>query len=72
VVYTVSSFEFVSYEVYNRWGDLLYKTRMPGGAWWDGTYKNAPCPDGVYFFIVNARDFSGKEYNEHGTLTLLR
>jgi gliding motility-associated-like protein len=72
LVYTVSSFEFVSYEIYNRWGDLLYRTRMPGGAWWDGTYNNAPCSDGVYFFKVNALDFSGKEYSANGAFTLLR
>ncbi|MCG9879670.1 MAG: gliding motility-associated C-terminal domain-containing protein [Bacteroidia bacterium] len=72
VVYTVSSFEYVSYQIYNRWGDLLYTTKFPGGAWWDGTYKNQPCPEGVYFFIVDARAFNGKEYNLHGTVTLLR
>jgi gliding motility-associated-like protein len=71
-VYTLSSFEFVSYEIYNRWGDLVYRTKMPGGAWWDGTYNNAPCPDGVYFFMVKARALNGKAYNLHGTVTLLR
>jgi hypothetical protein len=45
---------------------------MPGGAWWDGTYNNAPCSDGVYFFKVNALDFSGKEYSANGAFTLLR
>lgn len=72
VVYTKSSFEYVSYMIFNRWGDLIYSTKFPGGAWWDGTYKSEPCPEGVYFFIVDAKAFNGKEYNLHGTVTLLR
>jgi gliding motility-associated-like protein len=70
--YTNGSFEFVRYEIYNRWGELLYTTQFPGGKWWDGSYKNAPCADGVYVYILFARDFAGEEYHLNGNFTLLR
>ncbi|MDP3928807.1 MAG: LamG-like jellyroll fold domain-containing protein, partial [Bacteroidota bacterium] len=70
--YTNGSFEFVRYEIYNRWGELLYTTQFPGGKWWDGSYKNAPCANGVYVYILFARDFAGEEYHFNGNFTLLR
>ena len=36
-------------EVYNRWGQLLYK----GNQGWDGTYKNRKVPSGTYFYIIH-------------------
>ncbi|HMK05731.1 MAG TPA: gliding motility-associated C-terminal domain-containing protein [Ferruginibacter sp.] len=37
--------------VYGRWGQLVFYTKdkpMP----WDGTYKNSPCPNGAYTYII--------------------
>ncbi len=67
-----NTFEYISYQIYNRWGDLLYETSIPGGTWWNGTYKNIPSPEAVYFYIVEAKDIASKHYNLHGTVTLIR
>jgi gliding motility-associated-like protein len=58
-------------QIYNRWGSLLYETNNtnPG---WDGTFNGDTCPDGVYFYIIDAIGFSTKKYDLHGTVTLLR
>ncbi len=72
VVYNPVAFAFLEYEIYNRWGQQLFYTKMPGANWWDGTFEGKPCPDGVYFYIVSARALVGKYYDLHGTVTLLR
>jgi gliding motility-associated-like protein len=58
-------------QIYNRWGSLIYETNNinPG---WDGTFNGDSCPDGVYFYIIDATGFSKKTYHLHGTVTLLR
>ncbi len=72
VRYNESAFEVLKYSIYNRWGDRLIESEFPNGTWWNGTFKNEPCPDGVYFFIVYAKSLNGKVFDLHGTLTLLR
>lgn len=72
VKYNESAFEVLKYSIYNRWGDRLIESEFPNGTWWNGTFKNEPCPDGVYFFIVYAKSLNGKVFDLHGTLTLLR
>ncbi len=68
----IGNFEYLKLYIYSRWGELLYETYIPGGTWWDGTYKDAPCPDGVYFYILEAKSKAGNFYERHGTVTLLR
>jgi gliding motility-associated-like protein len=68
----IGNFNYIKLYIYSRWGELLYETIMPGGAWWDGTYKNEPCPDGVYFYILEAQSKANNYYEKHGTVTLLR
>jgi gliding motility-associated-like protein len=71
-VYTKSQFDFLELLVYSRWGELLHKTQMPGGVWWNGTYKDSPCPEGVYFYVLKAKSSTGKLYDLNGTITLIR
>jgi len=37
--------------VFNRWGNVVYETDNYQNDW-DGTHKNNPLPDGVYFYIL--------------------
>jgi gliding motility-associated-like protein len=37
--------------VFNRWGSLVFETDNYISDW-DGTHKNQPLPDGVYFYIL--------------------
>ncbi len=68
----IGNFEYIKLYIYSRWGELLYETMIPGGTWWDGSYKGSPCPDGVYFYILDAKSKAGNYYEKHGTVTLLR
>lgn len=39
--------------VYNQWGDAVYNA-SPYKNDWDGTYKNAPVPEGTYYVVFRA------------------
>lgn len=54
-------------EVYNRWGELLYKTDFLNAGWDGRTTSAALCPDGTYFYII---EVNGEIYK--GSLTLIR
>ncbi len=58
-------------EIYNQWGEKVFSTNncMEG---WDGYYKGELCPQGVYYYKIDAK---GNDYKKHilnGTVTLLR
>jgi gliding motility-associated-like protein len=37
--------------IFNRWGNVVYETDSYQNDW-DGSHKNNPLPDGVYFYIL--------------------
>jgi len=59
------------FRVYNRWGQLVYKTSsyMKG---WDGTYKGKPAEQGTYVWMLKAEDFNGDPIVKKGAVTLIR
>lgn len=59
------------FAVFNRWGQLLYKTAALGVGW-DGTFNGEPQPAGTYVFQAEAKDFSGKTIYKKGTAVLIR
>jgi len=65
-----------SMEVYNRWGQLMYRT-SDATRGWKGSVDNTsdlPVPDGTYFYIVSFKDICSAtpEVNKAGHVTLLR
>ncbi len=59
------------FAVYNRWGQLLYKTSAIG-AGWDGVFNGEPQPAGTYVFQAEGRDITGKTIYKKGTAVLIR
>lgn len=41
-----------SFEIYNRWGQLIFVSLNPEIGW-DGTYNGTTCPDGTYTYRLN-------------------
>jgi gliding motility-associated-like protein len=41
-------------EIYNRWGQLVYKKSNYTGDW-DGNYQGSPLPDAAYFYILKIK-----------------
>lgn len=62
----------VKAEVFNRWGTKIYEWDTPSGSWDGRTPAGVLAPDGVYFFIIEAKGLDGKEYFEKGHVTLQR
>jgi gliding motility-associated-like protein len=56
--------------IYNRWGEKIRELRdIKEG--WDGTYKGASVPDGVYVYLIELETQNGT-INKAGHITLFR
>lgn len=62
--------ELLSFEVYNRWGELMFRTTdITKG--WDGTYNGKEMPMETYVFIVHYDEF-GFISKKQGSVSLIR
>ena len=59
------------FSIYNRWGQLLFKTTVNGHGW-DGKIGGVLQGSNVYVWMVNAVDYLGKPIFLKGTVTLIR
>jgi gliding motility-associated-like protein len=59
------------FQVYNRWGQLLFSTQSNGQGW-DGRINGQLQSNNTYVWMVKAIDFSGAVYFKKGTVTLIR
>ncbi|MBL4715947.1 MAG: gliding motility-associated C-terminal domain-containing protein [Bacteroidia bacterium] len=59
--------------VYNRWGEMIFRTEDPNHLW-NGRRDNVGelSPDGVYPYVILAKDHEGKAYRFIGHVTLLK
>jgi gliding motility-associated-like protein len=39
-------------EVFNRWGQLIFRSK-PGTTWWDGTFNGALLPASDYYYVIS-------------------
>ena len=59
------------FNIYNRWGQLVFSTQMDGHGW-DGAIGGQIQNTGVFTWAVKAVDYMGKSYFQKGTVTLIR
>ena len=59
------------FNVYNRWGQLVYSTNQLGKGW-DGQLKGREQPSGVYVWVTKAQIYTGAPITQKGTVTLIR
>ena len=57
--------------MFDRWGALIYESFSLNDHW-DGTWRDKPCQEGVYVWVVHARGFDGTVIEKQGTATLIR
>jgi gliding motility-associated-like protein len=62
---------FVSLTIYNRWGELVFRSRDSGKGW-DGKQKGMNQPTGVYVYHLEMKGLSGEAIVKTGTVTLVR
>ncbi|MFC2100627.1 gliding motility-associated C-terminal domain-containing protein [Bacteroidota bacterium] len=61
------------FRIFNRWGQLLYETNIPGSSnGWDGTYEGKFAPAGVYVYYVRFKTATGDYFEKRGTVTVIK
>lgn len=59
-------------EIYNRWGEVIFRTTDIHQGW-DGTYKGSETvQDGVYTWIVYFKDLTNETHRREGHVSLLK
>lgn len=72
VIKTNGTLEILAFQIYDRWGELVFDKNVTGTAGWDGTYKNVKQPIAVYVYFINVKTSAGQTISQSGNLTLLR
>ena len=71
--YPLSVCPFESYDclVFNKWGQLIFKTSNPTDKW-DGKYNGIDCPSDVYVYLITYKFQAQLSKNVYGSITLFR
>jgi gliding motility-associated-like protein len=71
-VVTSAGIKILQYEVYNRWGNLLWRGLNPADAW-NGIFQNTLQDSGTYFYQFRYQCLStGEIFQFSGDITLIR
>jgi gliding motility-associated-like protein len=62
---------FGYFAVYNRWGQLIFRTTNYNDSW-DGTIKGARQAPDTFVYVIQATDYRGKPMLKKGTVVLIR
>ena len=60
----------LDFSIYNRWGQLVFKTKNPGGCW-DGTVDGVPQDPDVFVYVIKAKTGCGDIFRK-GTFSLIK
>jgi len=58
-------------DIFDRWGEKVFVTTSLNNCW-DGTYKGAALGTSAYVFTFTAKLSSGGEFNQKGTISLIK
>ena len=61
----------IELEIYNRWGELVFRTDDLNRGW-DGSYNGREADPGVFVYHLKAICLDKQEYFTKGNLTLIR
>ncbi len=75
---TVAGVQEINVEIYDRWGAMIYSTKISGLSaspqivqLWDGTNGGKTASDGVYYYVVTAIGYDLKPYPMQGFVHLV-
>ncbi len=63
--------EITKFNVFNRWGQTVYKNETPTTGW-DGRFNGTDSPSDIYVYYIIIKFPDGKEFIKKGDLTLFR
>lgn len=61
----------MEWQVYNRWGELVFQSDHPSKGW-DGIYKGKAADPGVFVYHLKATCFDNQNFFKKGNVTLIR
>jgi gliding motility-associated-like protein len=67
----IKGLEEINLVIFNRYGNQVasWKQEIVN---WDGSHNGTSSPDGVYFYVLMGKDYSGAEVERTGSITILR
>lgn len=68
---SIGEFKTITFDVYNRWGQLVFSTTDPTSCW-DGKVNNEEAASGTYFFVFNGTSVCNTEIQQSGAIQLIR
>jgi len=73
---TSNQCDFVEYnfEVYNRWGEVIFKTSSPD-VFWDGYKNGQEVPSGIYYYTltyISTDPFDSEEHQMRGVVSIIK
>jgi len=63
--------ETVDFKIYNRWGELVFKTNNLANGW-DGSYKGVKVDPGVFTYYLTIRCYNKEIFSKKGNITVIR
>lgn len=72
--FEASALAYINFKVVDRWGNLVYALESTtGNVEWNGmTQSGKQAADGVYIYVLSATGEDGVEFEQSGTITLVR
>ena len=58
--------------IFNRWGRKVAELDFNNPTWNGVDPQSDDVTDGVYYYVITAEGNNGQEYNEKGTVTLIK
>ncbi|PSR02058.1 MAG: hypothetical protein BRD50_07760 [Bacteroidetes bacterium SW_11_45_7] len=65
------SLDQVTFQVFNRWGELVFETNDPN-ATWHGTRNGEKLRSGVYVYYLEGTLIDDSEIEQQGSITIIR
>ncbi|MDG1476975.1 MAG: gliding motility-associated C-terminal domain-containing protein [Vicingaceae bacterium] len=62
----------MNWQVYNRWGQLVFETNQIDQSWDGRTNTDSECPEGTYYYILNYKMIDEEWETHKGYITLIR
>jgi gliding motility-associated-like protein len=71
-VVNVSGMATYNFQIFNRWGILLFESSNNQISWDGYSQSGIQCPEGTYYYTLKATGYSGKPYERAGFILLIR
>jgi gliding motility-associated-like protein len=63
--------ETVEFKVFNRWGEMVFKTDDPQVGW-DGVWRGVPCENAVFTYTAKGYTIDGNPFDVKGNVSLIK